>query len=390
VDALVAHYHEIGLKGRNRQFFEETLTRNLKRALRGTGYSRVKRGFGRILVRFHDDADVLTASERAARMFGVAYVGAGQIVEPTIDSISSTAVEIMRSAQFESFAVRARRSYSTLNTSSGEINVAVGKFIQDATGAPVDLSSPDATAWIELFGADGIIYRRRLKGPGGLPAGVSGRMLALLSGGIDSPVAAWRMGLRGAEVEFVHFHGQPFTDPSSVRQATDLARALARWHLMCTLHLIPLADAQREIVLNGPPPLRVILYRRMMMRIAAELAREQDALALITGDSLGQVASQTIENISATDAAIPGVEVLRPLIGMDKQEIINRASHIGTYDISTRSYQDCCVLFQPRSPATSVTLHQAANAEADLDIHGLVGKALAARETLTLELEGVS
>lgn len=387
MDALVAHYHEIGLKGRNRQFFEEALSRNLKRALRGTGYSRVKRGFGRIVVHFNSDASIEAASERAARVFGIAYVGVGKAVGPEIDAIAATALELMRAEPFDTFAVRARRSYSTMSASSGDINVAVGKIIKDATGRPVDLSSPDATAWIELFGSEGIVYRRRLAGPGGLPAGVSGRMLALLSGGIDSPVAAWRMGLRGAEVELVHFHGQPFTDPSSVQQVTDLAQMLARWHLRCVLHLVPLADAQREIVLNAPPHLRVVLYRRTMMRIAAELAKERGAGALITGDSLGQVASQTIDNITTIDAAIPGIQVLRPLIGMDKQEIVAGAERIGTYSISTRRYQDCCVLFQPRSPATGAKPDHAEAAEADIDIDGLVGKSLAGTETSEVELE---
>ena len=233
------------------------------------------------------------------------------------------------------------------------------------------------------------MYRKRIPGPGGLPVGVSGKMLGLLSGGIDSPVAAWRMARRGAEVEFVHFHGQPFTDPSSIRQATELAEVLTRYQLHSTLHLIPLADAQREIVTHAPANLRVVLYRRTMMRIAAALAEELGAKALITGDSLGQVASQTIENITTVDAALDRVEVLRPLIGMDKQEIIDEARVIGTYEISTREYQDCCVLFEPRSPATRANAGIADQAESELDIDALVGKALAAREAKVLELPDV-
>jgi thiamine biosynthesis protein ThiI len=198
------------------------------------------------------------------------------------------------------------------------------------------------------------------------------------------------MARRGADVELVHFHGQPFTDPSSIRQATELAEVLARYQLRSVLHLIPLADAQREIVTHAPSNLRVVLYRRTMMRIAAALAEEIGAKALVTGDSLGQVASQTIENIGTVDSALPeGVEVLRPLIGMDKQEIVNEAIGIGTYDISTRNYQDCCVLFAPRSPATRANPGVAAQAEADLDVDALVGKAIAARETRIVELPGV-
>jgi thiamine biosynthesis protein ThiI len=386
MDALVVHYHELGLKGRNREFFEETLARNLRRALRGTGYARVRRGFGRILIDFHGDADVGLALERASRIFGVAYVGAGVRVAQDLDSMGSAALALMKDPSPQSFAVRARRTYSAFDQSSQDINVYVGQLIKDATGARVDLKNPDATAWIELFGKDCIVYRTRREGPGGLPAGVSGRMLALVSGGIDSPVAAWRMGRRGAEVEIVHFHGQPYTDPSSVRQTIELSHVLTRYQLKTVLHLIPLADAQREIVMNAPANLRVVLYRRTMMRMAAALAKERGAVALITGDSLGQVASQTIENIRTVDAAVPGIQVMRPLIGMDKLEIIESAKHIDTYAISTRRYQDCCVLFEPRSPTTRASIEAAEAAEANLDFNEIVEKALAGRETQEIEL----
>lgn len=389
MDALVAHYHELGLKGRNRDFFEQTLARNLRRALRGTGYTRIRRGFGRITADFDPGASVTAAAERAARVFGVAYVGAGKRVAPDLETIAQAALTLMASEPFESFRVRARRTYSTLEKSSQEINVEIGQRIKDATQKRVDLKNADATAWIELFANSGIVYRLRLEGPGGLPVGVSGRVLALVSGGIDSPVAAWRMARRGAEVEFVHFHGQPFTDPSSIRQVTELVEALTRYQLRSTLHLIPLGDAQREIVTHAPSNLRVVLYRRAMLRIAAELAAEREASAVVTGDSLGQVASQTIENIQTVDAALSGAavrQVFRPLIGMDKQEIIDEAIRIGTYEISTRPYQDCCVLFEPRSPVTRSQPFYAEKAEAGIDMDALVGKALAGVETQVLEL----
>ena len=389
MDALVAHYHELGLKGRNRDFFEQTLAHNLRRALRGTGYERIRRGFGRITVDFQPGASVGAAAERVARVFGVAYIGAGIRVAPEMDAIADAALSLMTSEPFESFQVRARRTYSTLQKSSQEINVEIGQRIKDATNQRVDLKNADATAWIELFANSGIVYRLRLEGPGGLPVGVSGRLLALLSGGIDSPVAAWRMARRGAEVEFVHFHGQPFTDPSSIRQVTELVQVLTRYQLRSTLHLVPLGDAQREIVTHAPSNLRVVLYRRAMLRIAAELAAERDANAVITGDSLGQVASQTIENINTVDAALAGApvqQVFRPLIGMDKQEIIDEAIRIGTYEISTRPYQDCCVLFEPRSRVTRSQPFYAEKAEAGIDMDALVGKALAGLETQVFEV----
>jgi thiamine biosynthesis protein ThiI len=386
MNALVVHYHEVGLKGRNRQFFEDVLARNLRRALRGTGYGRVRRGFGRITIDLGEGALVDEAARRAARVFGVAYVGVGWRVTQDLEAIKDAALELLRARPFGSFAVRARRSYARLEEKSHAINVAVGQHLVDATGAPVDLGNPDATIRVELFGTTCVVYRDRLEGPGGLPAGTSGRMLALVSGGIDSPVAAWRMARRGATVDLLHFHGQPYTDPSSVRQVSDIARVLALYALRTTVHLVPLADAQQEIAVAAPPALRIVLYRRMMMRIGAALAREQSAQALVLGDSLGQVASQTIENIAVVDSAIDGIEVLRPLIGMDKLEIVELAERIGSFDVSSRSYQDCCVLFEPRSPTTRARPQDVAAAEASLDVDGLVGKALAAVERREVEL----
>ena len=338
------------------------------------------------MVDLEEGALVDEAATRSARVFGVAYVGVGHKVAPDLEVIKRVALELMSADPLGSFAVRARRTHAAVEHRSQEINAEVGRHIKEATGARVDLGSPDVTLRIELFGTTCVVYRRRLEGPGGLPAGVSGRMLALVSGGIDSPVAAWLMARRGADVELVHFHGQPFTDPSSVRQAGDLAEILARYQLRTVLHLVPFGDVQREIVMAAPSNLRVVLYRRMMLRIASLLARDVGAKALVTGDSLGQVASQTIENISTMDRALPDAQVLRPLIGLDKRDIIDLAHRIGTYGVSTRAYQDCCVLFEPRSPATRANAQLAEQAEAPLDVDTLVGKALAGIETRDFEL----
>lgn len=380
-DALVVHHHELGLKGRNRDHFEEILLRNLRKALAGTGSSRIKRAAGRITVHFDAGADVTAAAERSARVFGVAYVGAGRLVPADMDAIGRVAVELMQAEPFGAFRVRARRTHSVFPQHSQEIHEVVGRRIQDATGGRVDLKNADATVWVELYGKTGIVYRRRFEGPGGLPAGSSGKMIALLSGGIDSPVAAWRMARRGANVELLHFHGQPYTDPSSVQQAADLTDVFTRYNVETTLHLVPLGDVQREVVMHAPSELRVVLYRRMMLRIASTLARERRAKALVLGDSLGQVASQTIENITAVDAAIEEPPILRPLAGMTKQEIMDDAKRIETYEISIRKHQDCCVLFEPRSPSIRTRVEEADTAERDLDVEALVGKALAGIET---------
>jgi thiamine biosynthesis protein ThiI len=386
VEALVAHYAEIGLKGRNRGFFEETLSRNITRALRGTGYRKIRTGFGRIVVDFEPEPRLDEAARRAARMFGVAYVGAGRRVDPTMESLGRNALELLGEAPFESFRIKTRKSYADFDDSSQEVNETVGALVKDTTHARVDLKNAEATIWIELFGNTAIMFRDRLPGAGGLPVGSSEKMLALLSGGIDSPVAAWRMARRGAVVDLIHFHAQPFTDASSVRQATKLAEALMPYLLRANLHLVSLADSQTEILAHARPELRVVLYRRMMMRISAEMARQTGAVALITGDSLGQVASQTVENLRTVEASVPTTQVLRPLVAMDKQEIIDQAKRIGTFDLSTRPYQDSCALFEARSPATHASERDAEMAEVGIDTDALVKAALEGAETVTLEL----
>ena len=388
LNTLVAHHHEIGLKGRNRDHFEDLFALNIKRALRNTGYARVWRGFGRVVAEFGSDSVPEIGAERAAKVFGCAFVGLGLKVEPEMESISEAALPLMTEEPFDSFRVKARRTYSSSPLRSQEIHEEIGRRIATATGGRVDLKNADTTAWVELFGKFGVVYRKRIEGPGGLPAGSSTRMLALLSGGIDSPVAAWRMGRRGAAIELLHFHGRPFTDASSVRQAEELAAVFNRYNIETNLHLVPLGDSQREIATNAPSEMRVVLYRRMMLRIAAALAHQRDAKALVMGDALGQVASQTIENMTTVDAAIADekVPVLRPLVGMTKQEIIDTAKGIGTFEISTRKHQDCCVLFEPRSPIIRSTPEMAARSEAGLDIETMIGKALAGIETRCLEL----
>ncbi|MCA1705325.1 MAG: THUMP domain-containing protein, partial [Actinobacteria bacterium] len=287
MDALVAHYAEIGLKGRNRGFFEHKLTRNIESVLSGFQFT-IRSGFGRVVIDFAGD-DAMEAAPRVADVFGVAYVGCGYRTEATMAALEDTALRLARSQPLDSFRIKARRSYSDFPQSSQEVNEIIGARVKDETGGRVDLKAPDATIWVELFGNAAIVYRHRLPGVGGLPVGTSAKMLALLSGGIDSPVAAWRLARRGAAVELLHFHAQPFTDASSQRQAERLAGRLERFLLPTVLHVVPLAEVQTEVVAHARPELRVVLYRQAMMRIAARLADEIGAAALITGDSLGQV-----------------------------------------------------------------------------------------------------
>jgi thiamine biosynthesis protein ThiI len=334
-------------------------------------------------VELTEDADLDRITEALGRTFGLSSFSPAVSSPADIDSLVATALDLAREAPFESFRVRARRGHSSFPESSQRVNEVVGQAIKDATGARVDLSHGEWTCHIELVQNRAFLYANRLPGPGGLPAGTAGRVVALLSGGIDSPVAIWELAKRGAAVTAVHFHGQPFSDPSSARQAARLAEHLAPWVRDIDLWLVPFGDVQAEIVTVAPAELRTVLYRRFMMRIAEALALNVGAEALVTGESLGQVASQTLPNMRAIDAVVETLPVLRPLVGRDKIEIEAIARRVGTYEISIDPHQDCCVLFAPRQAATRARLPELEAAEAALDVPALVEKALANVEVRT-------
>lgn len=331
-----------------------------------------------MLVRFADQQAWPEVALRLSRTFGLSsFSPAVSIKNPTMADLAQTAIKMADAGSFESFRIRARRGNSSFQQSSREINVAVGKAVQDHSGARVDLTGADWTCHIELVGNRGYLYTEKVPGPGGLPVGTSGRVLALLSGGIDSPVAAWQIAKRGALVDFIHFHGQPYADASSARQATRLATRLAPWTLRSRLWMIRFGDVQAQIVTTAPQELRIILYRRLMMRIAEQLALREEAGALVTGESLGQVASQTLPNLGAIQQVIKRLPVLRPLIGHDKLEIEQTGKQIGTYEISVQPHQDCCVLFIPRRVTTAARLADLHEAESALDVPALVDQAVA-------------
>jgi len=376
-DLVVAHYHEVGLKGRNRSFFERRLVENIRLALRDTGYAKVRSIPGRILIELTESADLDRITAALGRTFGLSSYSPAVSAPADMDALVATALDLAREEPFESFRVRARRGHSSFPEGSQRVNEVVGQAIKDATGARVDLSHGEWTCHIELVQNRAFLYATRIPGPGGLPAGSSGRVVSLLSGGIDSPVATWELAKRGASVTAVHFHGQPYSDPSSARQAARLAQHLAPWLGEVDLWLVPFGDVQAEIVTSAPAELRTILYRRFMMRIAESIALSVGAEALVTGESLGQVASQTLPNMRAIDVVVDTMPVLRPLVGRDKIEIEALARRIGTYDISVDPHQDCCVLFAPRQAATRARLPELEAAEAGLDVATLVEKSLA-------------
>jgi tRNA uracil 4-sulfurtransferase len=376
---VVARYHEIALKGRNRPFFVSKLLENLRRSTSDLPGVTVEPTAGRVSIQAPDEVGWETLRGRISAVFGVANFSRVRQVAPDMEALKAAAVEAMRESPFASFRVTTRRSWKPFPLDSVAIDREVGAAIQAATGVHVDLDEPDATLFVEVLRDRFLVSRERIPGAGGFPVGTSGRVLALVSGGIDSPVAAWRLMKRGCTVQMATFHAFPHQDRTMIDKARDLARVLARYQFRTRLFLVPFGAVQQTIVASCPPPLRVVLYRRFMVRIAEALALRHGAKALVTGESLGQVASQTLDNIIAI-AEAARLPILRPLIGMDKEEITAEARRIGTFDVSTLPDQDCCQLFVPRSPATAATLHEVKHAEEALDITALVSSAVRAAE----------
>lgn len=376
---VVVHYHEIALKRGNRRWFVDQLRQNIRAGLRGAGVRRVRSITGRLVLNLRPQADWERIRTTLARTFGLVSFAPAWRCERTPEAITDTALAALGNCSARSFAVRAKRADKQYPISSMDLARQVGGAIQEATGWNVDLDNPDVTVTIEVVPEEAFVLVGRYAGPGGLPTHTSGRVVALLSGGIDSPVAALRMMRRGCVVEFVHFHGAPFQDRSSIDKATELAEVLAGYQGPVRLHLIPFGETQSRIVAAVPRPYRVVLYRRMMLRIACALAERVGAQALVTGESLGQVASQTLENLSVIGAAAT-LPVLRPLVGMDKAEIMAQAQALGTFEISTRPDQDCCQLFVPKHPATACRLADIEAVEAPLEVDEWLQAALAADE----------
>jgi tRNA uracil 4-sulfurtransferase len=379
---LLVHYNEIALKGKNRPFFEERLIAALRRGLWGLGWKKVKRLYGRLLVEFRDEIPWDDVRERVSRIYGVSNFARAIRAPLELEALRSALGESLAGVPLDavkSFAIDTRRPNKSFPMTSMEVNRALGAFVRERTGWPVSIDDPDLPIHIYLLEKEAFIAFGRERGPGGLPSGAAGKVLCLISGGIDSPVSAARLMQRGATIDFVHFHSFPHTSAASIDKAKETVELLLRHRGSARIHMVPLADLQRRIVAGCPAPFRVLLYRRFMMRAAEAIARREGAQALVTGESLGQVASQTLENLSSIQAAVT-IPILRPLIGMDKLEIVREAQAIGTFAISIRPHDDCCGFLMPRNPATHSTPAELEAAEAIFDVSAEVEKLLAATE----------
>ena len=382
-EAILVRYAEIFLKGANFGFFEKLLVDNLRRAATPTG-ARVQRLHGRVLV-VPPPGEAGRTMARLERVFGVASLSPVRLVARTLDAIREAAVAEARARIADrsrpTFKVETRRSDKRFQPTSPEVSRLVGAAIVEATGLPVDVHHPECTVGIEIGHEHAFVYARVVEGPGGLPVGTSGKVDLLLSGGIDSPVAGWMMMRRGCQVAATYFHSFPYTGDKTKEKVAGLARHLARWQGPVALRVVHFTDAQKALREAGDARLAVVLYRRMMLRVAERIARQRGAQALVTGDALGQVASQTLTNL-ATIGAATTLPVLRPLIAHDKLDTIRIARRIGTYDLSIAPYEDCCQLFLPAHPETRAKLGDVEAAEAKVDLPRLVEECVAKTETI--------
>jgi thiamine biosynthesis protein ThiI len=378
---LIGRYHEIALKGRNRWRFVEQLKHNLRAVLGDYRLGQVRGEGPRVLVELPDDLSDSVAVERGAMVFGIQNFSLSRSVPLDIEAIKRESVSAASGRNARSFRIRTKRSDKRFALNSMEIDRQVGAEVKAALKLEVDLENPDLTIAIEIMSDCAYVSAGKLPGAGGLPVGITGRAMALLSGGIDSPVAAYRMMKRGLRLDFVHFHSYPLVSAASREKAEELVAHLTPYQGHSALMLVPFADVQREIVAGTLRPLRVVLYRRFMMRIASALAARSGAHALVTGESLGQVASQTLENITVIEkaAALP---VLRPLLGMDKNEIIAQARVLGTFETSILPDQDCCSLFVPVHPETHAELNEVLEAESRFDVGRMVAEAVQRTEVV--------
>lgn len=375
----IIHYHELALKGRNRPYFQNRLVRHLRLILKDLGLKQVDALAGRIRVTLQDDTPWEPVKARLARVFGVAHFSLAHSLplsqDGNLDAMKTAVGEAVAGLPFNTFRISTKRADKRFPLTSIDVDRAVGAHVCALTGKRVSLGNPDLTIQIEMLSKEAYYSVHREAGPGGLPVGVSGKVACLISGGIDSPVAAYRMMKRGCKTVFIHFHGRPFVSRASEEKVRDLVGLLTQYQLYSRLYLVPFGEIQRQIVLGAPAAFRIVLYRRMMLRIAEELAGKERCWALVTGDSLGQVASQTPENLGVVQEAAR-LPLLRPLIGMDKIEITEQAERIGTFETSIEPDQDCCRLFTPPHPIIRANLDQVRKIECAFDLGAMVKQGL--------------
>ena len=394
---LIVRAGEVALKGMNKPYFERMLVDRIKANLKKiseVGKDKdidIYRHEGLIYVKAVKDLDIDEIIRETIKVFGVASVSKAVEAESNLDAIGAEAVRYMKglieSKGIKTFKVEAKRADKNFPVKAPEIGRIIGaKVLVGCKVLKVDVHDPDVLLKVDVRHDVSYIYDSKVNGLGGLPLGTNGKGMTLLSGGIDSPVATWMMAKRGMMIEAVHYHSYPYTSDRAREKVIELAQIVSQYTGKFRMHVINLLPIQEEIVKNCPEEETTIHVRRFMMRIAEKLAKEADCQALITGEDLGQVASQTAEALVVTDSVV-SMPVFRPLIGMDKIEIMDRAQEIGTYEKSIEPYEDCCTVFLPKHPATKPRLEKILESEARLDVEALVDKAVASQEIVMIKPE---
>lgn len=387
---LIVRCGEVALKGMNKPYFERMLADRIRTNLRGFEGVDVKRHEGLIFVRADKRLSMDAIIKETTKVFGVASVSKAIEAEPELDKIGEAAVgymtELINTRGVKTFKVEAKRADKSFPVKSPEIGRIIGaKILIGCKVLKVDVHDPDVLLHVDVRHDRTYIYEGKVNGFGGLPLGTNGKGMVLLSGGIDSPVAAWMMAKRGMLIEAVHFHSYPYTSPRAQQKVEELAGILASYCGRFKMHVINLLPIQEQIVMNCPEEETTILVRRFMMKIAERIAEKRDCMMLITGENLGQVASQTAEALVVTDASVTK-PVMRPLIAMDKVDIMEKAKEIGTYEKSIEPYEDCCTVFLPKHPTTKPRLERILASEGKLDAEGLIEAALNSAEVVDIDV----
>lgn len=388
-DIILLKLGEIVLKGLNRRSFEQKLTANVRRRLAPIGKFRVYCLQSIIYVEGEDGADMDTAFEALKKVFGVISLTRAAACEKDKDAIAKLAIEYLREDMLraKSFKVETRRSDKAFPMTSIELSQYVGNALSDAyEDIEVDVHDPELVGHIEVRDLAAYVHAMPVHGAGGLPVGCSGTAVTLLSGGIDSPVSTYMIAKRGVHLIPVHFFSFPYTSQQAKDKVIELGRQLTEYCGKMTMEVVPFTHIQEEIRDKCPEEYFTLIMRRFMMRIAEQIAQRSNAKAIVTGENLGQVASQTMEAMASTQAVMT-LPILQPLIGMDKEEIVERARQIGTFETSILPYEDCCTVFTPRHPRTRPKISEVERAESKLDIDALVAEALEGIERIELDHE---